>query len=106
MIRVSNGSSSTSDISTKLTLWKKNESGTYEEVSFIDSVEKVSDITTGREIAITDQMIPWATYKTISIKLKDSVAIGTYQLRYEIAEKSKVDSILASEVSSFIVTKE
>lgn len=106
VIRVSNGSSSTSNIETKLTLWKKKDDGTYEEVTFTDTVEQLSDITTGREIPITNQIIPWATYKTISIKLKDAAAIGTYQLRYEIVEKSKANSVLASEVSSFIVTKE
>lgn len=106
VIRVSNGSSSTSNIETKLTLWKKKDDGTYEEVTFTDTVEQLSDITTGREIPITNQIIPWATHKTISIKLKDAAAIGTYQLRYEIVEKSKANSVLASEVSSFIVTKE
>lgn len=104
VIRVSNGSSSTSNIETKLTLWKKKDDGTYGEITFADTVEKLSDITTGREIEITNQIIPWATYKTISIKLRDTAAAGTYQLRYEIVEKSKADSILASEVSSFIVT--
>lgn len=106
VIRVSNGSSSTSNIETKLTLWKKKDDGTYAEVTFADTVEKLSDITTGREIPITDQIIPWATYKTISITLKDTAAVGTYQLRYEIVEKSKANSVLASEVSSFIVTKD
>lgn len=106
VIRVSNGSSSTSNIDTKLTLWKKNESGTYEEVVFADTVEKVSDITTGREIPINDQILPWSTFKTISIKLKDTAEVGSYQLRYEILEKSKANSVLASEVSSFIVIKD
>ena len=106
VIRVSNGSSSTSNIETKLTLWKKNESGNYVEVPFTDTVEKVSDITTGREIPINNQILPWSTFKTISIKLKDTAEVGSYQLRYEILEKSKANGVLASEVSSFIVIKD
>ena len=103
IIRFSNNSTITSNIETKVTLWKKD-GGAYVEANFDDVVDKVNDITTGREVPITNQIVPWATYKTISFKLKDTAAAGTYQLRYEIVEKNKTNNILASEVSSFILT--
>ena len=105
VIRVKDSSSSTSDIKTKLTLWKK-EVDTYQEVNFADYIANVKDMTTNK--TITNQEIPWSIYKTISVQLKDDISAGTYQLRYDIIQTTtgSGEQILATEISPFIITNE
>ena len=104
VIRVKDNSSSTSDIKTKLRLWKK-ENGIYKEVDFADYVANVKDMTANK--FITNQEIPWSIYKTISVQLKDDISAGTYQLRYDIIQNTtgSGEQILATEISPFIVTE-
>lgn len=105
VIRVKDNSSSTSDIKTKLTLWKK-ENGIYKEENFADYIANVKDMTTNK--SIMNQEIPWSIYKTISVQLKDDISAGTYQLRYDIIQTTtgSGEQTLATEISPFIVTEE
>ena len=105
VIRVKDSSSSTSDIKTKLTLWKK-ENDIYQEVNFANYVANVKDMTTNK--SITNQEIPWSIYKTISVQLKDDISVGTYQLRYDIIQTTtgSGEQILATEINPFIITNE
>ena len=101
VIRVKDNSSSTSDIKTKLTLWKK-ENGIYKEVDFADYIANVKDVTTGKDI--TNQEIPWSIYKTISVQLNDNISVGTYQLRYDIIQNTTGGKqTIATEINSFII---
>lgn len=105
LLRTSDFKSDTTNIKTKLTLWKKDEtSKDYNQISINDylSIDGISADSANNCI-----YIPWKIMSTINVILKNNIDTGTYQLRYTI-EQTTMDSTqaveLATEKNTFIIT--
>lgn len=108
ILRVSNGSLNTSDVTTKVTLWKK-QSGGYEQVAINENINSITGVTI--DAKKNYGTLPWSTYKTVKVILNKDIEVGSYQLRYDITQmvtkNDNTDEVtIASEVSPFIITND